>query len=112
LIITSPPPGDGDTFGELSLVSEDYIQNAAYVAEQDTDVIVLERTIYKELLSDFINPDFQDRLAFVDSFPLFSTWPNKWKKYVAASLCQQHHNFEEVLAKQGEKADYMYFIIR
>ena len=104
--------GEGKTFGELALVSDDCVRNSSCVADEPTDLIIVPRQLYNRSMSELMHGDFQERIRFVESCPLFADWPNKWKQHIAASLIRENHAYEEVIAKQGERADNMFFIIR
>ena len=59
-----------------------------------------------------VHHEFEEKLNFIQSNPLFRLWSNKWKKTLAVALNREVKSYDEVLVKQGEKAHTLYFIIR
>ena len=56
--------------------------------------------------------EYAEKMAFIDSVPLFSDWSVKWKKHLAASFRKESFLFDTPVFRQGEDAHSMYFILR
>lgn len=48
----------------------------------------------------------------MDKNPLFNDWPIKWRKTLALSFMKRDMLFDDVLFKQGDEADKLFFVIR
>lgn len=56
--------------------------------------------------------EYAEKMAFIESVPLFKDWSPKFKKHLAASLKKESFSFECSIVKQGSTATDMYFIVR
>ncbi|ELU14748.1 hypothetical protein CAPTEDRAFT_205292 [Capitella teleta] len=102
--------GDGTSFGEQALINEDCIRTASIITEEATDLIVINRELYNRSICNVVQQEYLLKLEFVNESQLFRFWPNKWKKSIALALNKEVRGYEEVLIKQGDKADFLYFI--
>ena len=56
--------------------------------------------------------EYQEKINFVDTNSLFSHWPQRHKKALVISLQKGNLKYSTPIIKQGQPADYMYFILR
>ena len=56
--------------------------------------------------------EYNEKMAFIESIPLFKDWTMKWKKHLATSLVKKTYSFDVTLFKQGDPCLDMFFIVR
>ena len=56
--------------------------------------------------------EYAEKMAFIESVPLFADWSMKWKKHLAASFRKESFLFDTPVFRQGDKAHSMHFILR
>jgi hypothetical protein len=68
--------------------------------------------VYSGVILSFqvVQQEYQTKFDFVNENSLFDLWPAKWKKSLALALSKEVKGYEEVLLKQGDRADFLYFI--
>lgn len=104
--------GAGDPFGEVALVSEDCVRTASIIAEDTTDLVVVDRALYNRSVRDVLAQEFEEKTNFITGTPLFSNWAPKYRKQLAMAMYKETFPYESWLVKQGENVDNIYFIIR
>ncbi|XP_063399051.1 uncharacterized protein LOC134683669 [Mytilus trossulus] len=100
----------GKSFGELALLNTDCVRNASIIAEEATDLIVINRELFNRCIRLFHAKEFAERNQFVETNPLFRGWLPKFKVQMAMSLRKEKLNFERVIVKQGDRFDGLRFI--
>ena len=70
----------GKSFGELALISKECIRNASIIADERTDLLVVNRVLYNRSLRAAQVADYEERTKFVQENPLFRAWQPKYKK--------------------------------
>lgn len=103
--------GDGKTVGEVALLKDDCIRTASVVCDCETDLIMIERDLYNRSVRDVFEREYQEKINFVDRNSLFSHWPQRHKKALVISLQKGNLKYSTPIIKQGQPADYMYFIL-
>lgn len=63
--------GSGKSFGEVALIDSANRRGASVVAEEESDMIVVDRNLYTRSLKAAQKRDLEERIAFVESHPLF-----------------------------------------
>ena len=102
----------GRSFGELALINTDCIRNATIIADEKTDLVIVNRDLYKRSLHEFQSKDFEDRKRFVDSHAMFDNWLPKYKKQMAMSLRREKVFFDSTIVRQGAPVDGIMFLLR
>ena len=102
----------GKSFGELALINEDCVRNATIIADETTDLVVVNRALYNRSLKSFQAKEFEERKYFVESNPLFSNWQPKYKKQMAMSLRKEIITFDSPIIRQGATVDGLCFLLR
>ncbi|WAR30403.1 KAPR-like protein, partial [Mya arenaria] len=103
--------GTGFPFGEVALVSDDAIRTATIVAEEDTDLLVVDRALYNRAVRDVLAAEFEEKQAFIKTNDLFSSWTPKYKKQLTMAMYKEIYCYDSVLVKQGDQVNNIYFII-
>lgn len=104
--------GSGVPFGEVALMSDDCIRTATIIAEVDTDLLVVDRALYTRAVKDVLAKEFEDKVEFIKSNPLFSNWAPRYRKQLSMALYKETFPYETVLVRQGDPVTCIYFIIR
>lgn len=55
--------------------------------------------------------EYKDKRDFINSHPLFKNWAAKFKRLLEMSLIKETYSFDNIIAKQGQNVDGLYFII-
>lgn len=55
--------------------------------------------------------EYKDKRDFINSHQLFKQWVAKFKRLLEMSLVKQCYYFDNVIVKQGQQFDGLYFII-
>lgn len=101
----------GRSFGELALINADCIRNATIIADEKTDLVIVNRDLYKRSLHEFQSKDFEERKRFVDSHAMFDNWLPKYKKQMAMSLRREKVLFDSTIVRQGAPVDGIMFLL-
>ncbi|XP_046579283.1 LOW QUALITY PROTEIN: uncharacterized protein LOC124286888 [Haliotis rubra] len=101
----------GKSFGELALIRADSVRNATIIADETTDLLMVNRDLYNRSLHAYQAQEFEKKYGFVDDYPLFSGWNPRYKRMVAMSLVKRSLKFEDTVIKQDTSVDGLHFII-
>ena len=64
----------GKSFGELALINKDCVRNASIIADERTDLVVINRDLYNRSIRAVQEADLRARTDFVSNCPLFNSW--------------------------------------
>jgi len=81
------------------------------IADEPTDLIVIDRALYTRCVRDVITREFQQKADFIAQHPHFRTWAPKYRKQLTMALYKEVLSFDHVLTKQGAPVDAIYFIV-
>ncbi|CAL1537153.1 unnamed protein product [Lymnaea stagnalis] len=101
----------GTPFGDVALTSDDNIRTASIVADERTDLLVVDRALYNRSMKEVLAKEFQQKTTFIKNNPLFSNWSPKYRKQLAMALYKDGYAYESSLVRQGDRTTYMYFIL-
>ncbi|KAL4225729.1 hypothetical protein ACF0H5_016418 [Mactra antiquata] len=101
----------GRSFGELALINADCVRNASIIADEVTDLIIVNRELYDRSLKAFQEKEFNEKKRFVEEYYLFQGWTNKYKKQLAMSLRKEKVCFDDIIIKQGYPIDGLCFLL-
>ena len=104
--------GSGIPFGEVALMSDDCIRTATIIAEEPTDLLVVDRALYNRCVCSVLAAEFQEKKDFIDNNPLFKSWIPKYKKQLAMAMYKETWPYDSVLVRQGDPVSNIYFVIR
>nr|KAI8748793.1 hypothetical protein BgiMline_018225 [Biomphalaria glabrata] len=102
----------GAPFGDVALISDDNIRTASIVADEKTDLLVVDRALYNRSVKEVLAKEFQEKTNFIKNNHLFSNWSPKYRKQLAMALYKEGFAYESALTRQGDKTAFMYFILR
>lgn len=103
--------GEGKSVGEIALLKDDCIRTASVVADCDTDLVVIDRTLYNRSVRDVLEREFQQKTKFVEENVLFRQWSPKQKKHLVVALKKENVKYGFPLTKQGTPAENLFFIL-
>ncbi|XP_052798418.1 uncharacterized protein LOC128230299 isoform X2 [Mya arenaria] len=101
----------GRSFGELALINTDCVRNASIIADETTDLIVVNRDLYNRSLKAFQEKEFNEKKRFVEEYPLFRNWQARYRRQLAMSLRKEKLTFDGILTKQGAPLDGICFLL-
>ncbi|KAK3590509.1 hypothetical protein CHS0354_037556 [Potamilus streckersoni] len=102
----------GVPFGEVALISEDCIRTATIIAEEKTDLLVVDRALYNRAVRDVLAQEFEEKQNFVKNHRLFSNWAPKYRKQLTMALYKESFPYDTHLVRQGEPVTNIYYLIR
>ncbi|WAR27359.1 KAPR-like protein [Mya arenaria] len=103
---------EGKSFGEVALLKEDCIRTATVVADNETDLVVIDRALYNRSVRDVLEREYTQKNEFVDTNLLFKNWPARQKKLLVVALKKETAKYGSQVIRQGGPADHMYFLLR
>ncbi|XP_060602621.1 uncharacterized protein LOC132755719 isoform X2 [Ruditapes philippinarum] len=101
----------GRSFGELALINADCVRNASIIADEATDLIIVNRELYNRSLKAFQEKEFNEKKTFVEEYFLFRGWHTRYKKQIAMSLRKEKICFDGIITKQGCPVDGICFLL-
>lgn len=93
-------------------MSEDCVRTATIIAEEVTDLLVVDRALYNRAVKEVLAKEYEDKVTFINSNPLFSAWPPRYKKQLTMAMYKEEFAYNTTLVKQGDPVDIIYFLIR
>lgn len=99
-------------FGDVALMSEDCVRTATIIAEEVTDLLVVDRALYNRAVKEVLAKEYEDKVAFINNNPLFSAWTPRYKKQLTMAMYKEEFTYNTTLVKQGEPVEVIYFLIR
>lgn len=104
--------GTGVPFGDVALMSEDCVRTATIIAEEVTDLLVVDRALYNRAVKEVLAKEYEDKVAFINNNPLFSAWTPRYKKQLTMAMFKEEFTYNTTLVKQGDPVEVIYFLIR
>ncbi|XP_062594753.1 uncharacterized protein LOC134256151 [Saccostrea cucullata] len=104
--------GTGVPFGDVALMSEDCVRTATIIAEEETDLLVVDRALYNRAVKEVLAKEYEDKVSFINNNPLFAAWPPRYKKQLTMAMFKEEFTYNTTLVKQGDPVDIIYFLIR
>ncbi|XP_070180871.1 uncharacterized protein [Littorina saxatilis] len=104
--------GEGSPVGEVALIDEAAVRTATIVADQKTDLLIIDRPLYNRCIKDMLALEFEEKKKFICNSPLFASWAPKYRKQLAMALYKENYPYESLLVRQGDRVAFAYFIIR
>lgn len=99
----------GFDFGERALVTNEP-RSATVMTITPTDLLVVDREVFSRTLKAAHERELQEKTDFINHCPLFSSWSPRLKRLVSLNIERGRFSYDNVLYKQGSKADAVYFI--
>lgn len=96
----------------MALMSEDCVRTATIIAEEVTDLLVLDRALYNRAVKEVLAKEYEDKVAFINNNPLFSAWTPRYKKQLTMAMFKEEFTYNTTLVKQGDPVEVIYFLIR
>lgn len=102
----------GFSFGEVALIDETCVRTASIVADERTDLVIVDKALYTRSVKDIIAKEFEDKRDFIARSKLFSSWAPKYRKQLAMALYKEVWPYESTLVRQSDDVEFMYFILQ
>ncbi|XP_060592955.1 uncharacterized protein LOC132747561 isoform X3 [Ruditapes philippinarum] len=103
--------GVGSTFGEVALVNKDTFRNASIIANESTDLIVIDQDLFDRSLRAEQEARYAEIRDFIDDHPFFKDMNTKFKKLLEMSLRKERYIFDTNIIRQGDPVTGLHFII-
>ncbi|KAL4222922.1 hypothetical protein ACF0H5_018962 [Mactra antiquata] len=103
--------GVGGTFGELALVNQDAVRNASIIADEDTDMIVIDRDLFERSLKEEQETRYAEIRTFIDEHPFFKDMNTRFKKLLEMSIRKERYIFDTNIIRQGEPVVGLHFFV-
>lgn len=103
--------GPGDQFGEIALIREE-IRSASILTDDQTDLVVIRRDLYGRSVKFLLEHDFAEKTYFVNEHPQFQKLAPRYKKQLAMAIRKRKLPYNELLQRQGQLADAIFYVLR
>ena len=101
----------GQTFGELALLLKGK-RKATIVCMSKTEVIRIDKDDFEQLLAKNSQADWSTKTTYINSHPLFSTWPaNNICEVMEQSHIRKYAQNTVVLDDLCNNSEFIYFVI-
>ena len=101
----------GKSFGEMVLMSDKKERNATVIADEMTELIVINEELFKRAFYAY-NIEWKEKSAFALACPLFASWPTALKALLIENLKMHKIQFGNRVVKQGSPCNAVYFIAK
>lgn len=104
--------GSGSSFGEAALGIGAPKRNASLVCVSDeAELLVLHKADYDAIMKDFQNAQHLRAFRCIKKVPLFAHWSRTRLNHLCGRLRWHHFKKGDVVIKQGDPCENIYFII-
>lgn len=101
----------GRSFGEMVVMSEKKERNATVIADELTDLIIINEELYKKSFHVY-NLEWKEKSSFALACPLFLSWPTALKALLIENLKLHKIHFGNRVVEQGHPCNSVYFIAK
>ncbi|KAG5452451.1 cAMP-dependent protein kinase regulatory subunit [Clonorchis sinensis] len=101
----------GGCFGEVALLDKESLRTATVIADCETELIVIDRTLYNRSLREVHQVELREKAEFVNRCPAFAGWPYALLKQVGLSLRKVTMSYGAPVVRQGEPLNKMFFLL-
>lgn len=101
----------GRSFGEMVLTSERKDRNATVIADELTDLIIINEELYNKSFQVY-NLEWKEKSSFALACPLFLSWPTALKALLIENLKLHKIHFGNRVVEQGHPCNSVYFIAK
>ena len=101
----------GRSFGEMVVMSEKKERNATVIADELTDLIIINEELYKKSFHVY-NLEWKEKSSFALACPLFLSWPTALKALLIENLKLHKIHFGNRVVEQGDPCNSVFFIAK
>lgn len=101
----------GRSFGEMVLMSDKKERNATVIADELTELIIINEELYKKSFHVY-NLEWKEKSSFALACPLFLSWPTALKALLIENLKMHKIQFGNRVVEQGRPCNSVYFIAK
>lgn len=101
----------GRSFGEMVLMSDKKERNATIIADELTELIIINEDLYKKSLHVY-HLEWKEKSSFAMACPLFLSWPTALKALLIENLRMHKIQFGNRVVEQGRPCNSVYFIAK
>ncbi|KAL4442362.1 hypothetical protein ABPG74_005703 [Tetrahymena malaccensis] len=99
----------GDAFGEIALMNNAR-RTASIICKEETIMVTLSKQSYDKILSNYHQKKFMESVNFLKEFSFFANWQNSKINGLYQNMEKRAAQYKEVIYKEGDNADFVYFI--
>ena len=103
----------GQCFGELCCLSSSDLNKSpfTFVTNQYTEVLLVHKTTFQQLLQDFFISSLIEKASFLISrYPMIHSWEIQYLSCLCSVLREKTYSLGEVVATQGSPINCIYLI--
>ncbi len=100
----------GSYFGQEGLLQKDEITSYSSVANEYTELLVIDRLIFKDVFLAYFEKDLYDKAFFLVNLDLFSNWTPHLLRQLALSVKEVHHGNSQCLYRQSMSVSHVLII--
>jgi CRP-like cAMP-binding protein/Flp pilus assembly protein TadD len=101
----------GDAFGDTELRKGDGCREVSVVAEQDVEVLELEKRDYEDILQAHENTLAEERLEMLHQSPVFQDWDKPTLYLLAKGAIIKNFNGNQKIMTAGEEVTHLCYIM-
>ncbi|XP_068717841.1 uncharacterized protein [Montipora capricornis] len=101
----------GRSFGEMVLMSGQKERNATVIADEVTELIIVNRGLYEQSFQAY-GLEWKEKSSFALAYPLFLSWPQALKGLLIENLKMHKINFGNRIVEQGHPCNSVFFIAK
>ena len=103
---------NGDVFGEMSLLNGVEWRVATVITDESCQLLVLSRRLFDRYIRLHVSEMYSEKSRFVLSNPYLKSAPSAFKTSLIILMRKKSLGYNEVLARQGQPINSVYFILR
>ena len=102
---------EGDSFGELALISADRLRTATVIVSEATMVLKLPAAAYNRILREKQENEIDAKVSFLQKVFLFYDWARRDLERLALLLTRRTYERNQTVLRQGHATELLYFVV-
>jgi len=107
-----PVADGGDVFGDMSLLNGVEWRMATVITDESCQLLVLSRCLFDRYIRVHVNEMYTEKSRFVLSNPYLKSAPSAFKTSLIILMRKKSLGYNDVLVRQGQPINSVYFILR
>ena len=102
----------GDIFGEMSLLNGVEWRVASVITDDPCQLLVVSQRMFERYIKRHVSEMYSEKSRFVLTNPYLKSAPSAFKTSLIILMRKKSFGYDEVLVRQGQQIDSVYFILR
>ena len=102
----------GDVFGDMALLNGVAWRVASVITDECCQLLVLCRRLFDRYVKQHVSQMYVEKTRFVLSNPYFKSAPSTFKTSLVVLMRKKSLGYNELLVRQGQPVNSVYFILR